>query len=121
MKYQVGQRVTGKINNVTDLGIFVSLPQHTSGLIHHNDFGDNWLHEKRHYQVGETIRVVVINNFKGKIGLSKIRVNDPSLIDHTNEFSATKKEDFLTVLAKTANDAEKEINKLQQELTNYAS
>lgn len=121
MKYQIGQRVTGKINNVTDLGIFVSLAHNTSGLIHHNDFGDNWLHEKYRYQVGEAIRVVVINNFKGKIGLSRVQINDPALIDHTNEFSTTKKEDFLTVLAKTAADAEKEIKKLQQELTAYAN
>lgn len=121
MKYQVGQRVTGRINNITDLGIFVSLPNNTSGLIHHNDFGDNWLHEKRRYQVGDLIRVVVINNYHGKIGLSKVRANDPALIDHTNEFSATKKEDFLTVLAKTVTDGQTVIKKLQQELSDYAN
>lgn len=120
MKFQVGQRVTGRINSVTDLGIFVTLPKHASGLIHHNDFGSNWVREQRKYQIGDSIRVVIINN-KGKIDLSKMRLNDATLIDPTNEFSNTKKEDFLPVLTKTMNDAQTEIKKLQQEMTNYAS
>lgn len=120
MKYQIGQRVTGIINNVTDLGVFVTLPKHVSGLIHHSDFGNNWAHERTNFKINDSIRVVVINNYKGKTGLSKTRVNDPELIDHTNQFSDTKKESFLAVLTKTNNDAQKEINKLQQELTKYA-
>ena len=120
MKFQVGQRVTGTINNITDLGIFVTLPKHMSGLIHHSDFGENWVRERANYQIGDSIRVVVINNFKGKIGLSRMRLNDSNLIDHTNEFSDVKKEQFLTVLTKTITDSEQEIKKLQQELNNYA-
>lgn len=46
MKYQVGQRVTGVINNITDLGIFLTLPGRRSGLIHHSDFENNWPREK---------------------------------------------------------------------------
>ena len=49
-----------------------------------------------------------------------MRLNDPDLIDHTNEFSDVKKEQFLTVLTKTITDSEQEIKKLQQELNNYA-
>ncbi len=121
MKYQVGQRVTGIINNITDLGIFMSLPQRSSGLIHRSDFGDNWEHERRRYQIGEQLRVVVVNFHKGKIGLSKMRVNDPDLIDHTNQFSDTKNENFLSTLTKTMQDGQKEIKKLQQDLNDYAN
>lgn len=39
-KYQAGNRVTGVINNITDLGIFVTLPNRHSGLVHHSDFGN---------------------------------------------------------------------------------
>ena len=46
-KYQAGNRVTGVINNITDLGIFVTLPNRHSGLIHHSDFGNNWPRESR--------------------------------------------------------------------------
>ena len=51
-KYQAGNRVTGVINNITDLGIFVTLPNRHSGLVHHSDFGNNWLRERRRYHVG---------------------------------------------------------------------
>ena len=121
MKYQVGQRVTGIINNINDLGIFVTLSHHQTGLIHHSDFNNNWLREKNNYHIGEQIRLVIIHNYKGKIGLSKMRVNDPDLIDHTNSFSDTKKADFTRVLSTTVSDAKKEIKKLEKDLISYAN
>ncbi|WEV70599.1 S1 RNA-binding domain-containing protein [Lactobacillus sp. ESL0785] len=120
MKYQVGQRITGVINNITDLGIFVTLPGRRSGLVHHNDFGNNWERERHNYQRGQKLRVVVVHHFKGRIELSKMRVNDPTLIDPTNQFSSTKKENFLTVLTKTSELAQAEIKQLHHELTHYA-
>ena len=48
MNYKVGQRLDGVINNVTDLGIFVTLPKHKSGLVHRNDFGSDWPRERQH-------------------------------------------------------------------------
>ena len=59
-KYQAGNRVTGVINNITDLGIFVTLPNRHSGLVHHSDFGNNWLRERRRYHVGDEVRVVMM-------------------------------------------------------------
>mgnify|MGYP002660797475 CR=1 FL=1 len=41
-KYQAGNRVTGVINNIRDLGIFVTLPNRLSGLLHHGDFVYYW-------------------------------------------------------------------------------
>ena len=55
-KYQAGNRVTGVINNITDLGIFVTLPNRHSGLVHHSDFGNNWLRERRRYHVGDEVQ-----------------------------------------------------------------
>jgi S1 RNA binding domain protein len=121
MRYQVGQRVTGVINKITDLGIFVTLPPNISGLVHHSDFGDNWFRERIRYKIGEPLRVVILHNYKGKIDLSKMRLNDPDLIDRTNKFSTTKEEDFLQVLNQTVVNGEKMIKKLQQELVDYAN
>ncbi|RHW54084.1 S1 RNA-binding domain-containing protein [Lactobacillus bombicola] len=121
MKYQVGQRITGVINKITDLGIFVTLPKNKFGLIHHKDFGTNWLHERQNYHSGQAIRVVVIHNYRGKISLSKMRVNDSQLIDQTNDFLETKKENFLSVLAETVSNSQTEIKKLEQELVIYAT
>lgn len=116
-KYQAGNRVTGTINNITDLGIFVTLPNRHTGLVHHSDFGNNWLRERRQYQVGDQVRVVVVHIHKGRFNLSIARVNDPKLIDHDNQFSATKPADFDRVLNQTNQDAKKEIAQLKQVLT----
>lgn len=119
MKYQVGQRVTGKINNITDLGIFLTLPGRRSGLIHHSDFENNWLREKMQHKIGDELRVVVVHNYKGRLGLSLTRVNDPQLVDHTNQFSGTKKENFEKVMNQTVADAVSEIKHLKTELEEY--
>lgn len=70
MKYQVGERVNGVINNITDLGIFLTLSHRHTGLIHYSDFGDNWLRERNRYQKGQELHVVIVHNRKGKLGLS---------------------------------------------------
>lgn len=119
MKYQVGRRLTGTINNITDLGIFVTLPGRHSGLIHHSDFGNNWLRVRNQHRVGEEIRVVIIHNYKGRLGLSLSRVNDPDLIDPANQFSKVKEQDFTRVLNQTVQDAQTEIKQLKQSLTEY--
>lgn len=116
MKYEVGQRVTGVINNITDLGIFLTLPGNKSGLIHHKDFDGNWLRERNQHRVGDELRVVVVHNYKGRLGLSLARVNDPDLIDHSNRFSKVKEQDFSKILNQTAADAKAEIKQLKQVL-----
>ena len=68
-RYQAGNRVTGVINNITDLGIFVTLPNKHSGLVHHGDFGNNWPRERRQYKVGQEVRVVVVHIHKGRFNL----------------------------------------------------
>lgn len=117
MKYQVGRRLTGVINNITDLGIFVTLPGRHSGLIHHSDFGNNWLRVRNQHRVGEKIRVVIIHNYKGRLGLSLSRLNDPKLIDPTNQFRKTPANAFLTTLNQTVQDAQTEIKQLRKVLT----
>lgn len=118
MKYQVGDRVTGQINNITDLGIFLTLPGHKSGLVHHSDFGNNWLRQRNQLKVGDKLRVVVIHNHKGRLALSLSRVKDPDLIDQHNQFSKTAKQDFDSVLNQTLADAKTEIAKLETTLKN---
>lgn len=115
-KYQVGSRVTGVINNVTKLGLFLTLPGGRFGLIHHSDFAGDWSRMKRRYKKGDQLRVVVVHSYKGRLALSLRKVNDPNLIDHANEFSQTKATDFAPVLKQTVQDAKKEIKNLQQVL-----
>lgn len=117
MKYEVGRRLTGVINNITDLGIFVTLPGRHYGLIHHSNFGNNWLRVRNQHQVGEKIRVVIIHNYRGRLGLSLSRLNDPKLVDPTNQFRKTPAQDFEQVLGQTVQDAKTEIKQLRKILT----
>ena len=116
MNYQVGQRLDGVINNVTDLGIFVTLPKHKSGLVHRNDFGDDWPRERQHWQVGDQVRVVVQNLRKGRLDLSIRRVNDPDLSDPTNQFSLLKAGEFDRVHNLVDQVARAEIKQLEAAL-----
>ncbi|KRL62567.1 S1 RNA-binding domain-containing protein [Lactobacillus psittaci] len=115
MKYQLGQRVTGKINNIVDYGLFVSL-NGVSGLVHESDFGANWEREKGHFQIGQEVRVVITKLEKHKVALSLKRVNDSDLVDPTNQFSDLAASDFETTLANLVEQSQSEIKKLKDDL-----
>src|SRR5699024_11496953 len=92
---------------------FVTLPHQHHGLIFHKDFDDKWESVKKKYSVGDEIRVVVINNHEGKISLSLSQVNNPDLVDPTNEFKDSK--DF-TPLAKLLEKSTDKIANLKNQL-----
>ena len=114
MKYITGLRIDGKINNIVDFGIFVDLPHNRHGLIHQSDFGERWEIVKDKYEVGQEVRVVVLNNKQGKIALSLTRVNDPQLIDSTNSFN--DKKNFSKTLTELVTQSTQEIKDLKEEL-----
>ncbi|CCI81263.1 S1 RNA-binding domain-containing protein [Lactobacillus hominis] len=114
MKFPIGLRITGKVNNVTELGVFVDLPHHHHGLIHHKDFGDKWASQRKKISQGDEIRVVIFNNYRGKIALSLARVNDPDLIDPTNSYN--NKADFSKSLTELLNDSRREIKTLKENI-----
>ena len=105
MKFPIGLRLNAKINNITKLGFFVTLPQHHHGLIFYKDFGDKWESAKTKYRVGDEIRVVIINNHQGKISLSLNQVNSPDLVDPTNMFKDS--EDFTPLVKLVESSTEK--------------
>lgn len=118
-KYQVGERVTGVINNITDLGIFVTLDARKLGLIHHSDWDGSWPSQRGRYRIGDEIRSVIVHVNKGKLGLSLARINDPDLIDPTNQYNQVKAADFAKVLNQTSAKAKKAISDLEQVLEEY--
>lgn len=111
MKFPVGLRVNATINNITPLGIFVTLPRHHHGLIHHKDFGERWSNMKNNFEKGQKIRVVVVANHNGKLALSLARVDDPNLLDPTNQFNQDKH--FAQTLTKLVSDADQVIEDLK--------
>ncbi|QNQ81799.1 S1 RNA-binding domain-containing protein [Lactobacillus sp. PV037] len=112
MKYKIGLRVNGKVNNITKTGIFVTLDKKHHGLIYYKEFGNDWKNIQAKYEKGQELRVVVINNKDGKLALSLKQVNNPDLVDPTNQFN--HQENFSKTLEEVINEADKKISSLQK-------
>lgn len=110
----VGSRFYGRINNITALGIFVTIDRGHSGLVHRSDFTD-WPNDHERYQIGDEVRVVVLSNENNRIGLSLSRLDDPALVDTTNIFSLTAPEEFEATLSQTLDEANQTIKQLEEQ------
>ncbi len=72
-KYEVGQKITGKVSNVTEFGIFIQLAPGIDGLVHISDF--SWTEHIEHpadrYKKGDLVEAVItgINKESKKISL----------------------------------------------------
>ncbi len=73
-KYKPGTRVSGKITNITDFGLFVELEEGIEGLIHVSQLpkGQEDTKDLKDYQVGDEIEAEVVNvsQKEKRIGLS---------------------------------------------------
>ena len=60
-KYKVNDIVEGLVTGITEYGIFVSLDEYYSGLIHISEISDNFVRDINNYvKIGETIKVKII-------------------------------------------------------------
>ncbi len=72
-QYEVGQKITGTISNVTEFGIFIQLAPGIDGLVHISDF--SWTEHIEHptdrYKKGDEVEAVItgINQQTKKISL----------------------------------------------------
>lgn len=62
-RYNVGQRITGRVKTITDFGVFVRLPEGVDGLIHISDL--SWTRHIKHpsevLRKGQKIEAVVLS------------------------------------------------------------
>jgi small subunit ribosomal protein S1 len=90
-RYQVGQRITGKVKTVTDFGVFVRLPEGVDGLIHIADL--SWTKHIRHpseiLKKGQKIDAVILSIDTGRermaLGIKQL-VIDPWEIEIPAKF-----------------------------------
>jgi len=81
-KYKAGDRISGKVSNVTDFGVFVELSDGIDGLVHVSDISwtDHISHPGEHYKKGDTVDAVVLSidseNKKISLGIKQLQ-NDP--------------------------------------------
>lgn len=84
-KYSNGNVVKGCVTGIEDYGIFVSLDNYYSGLIHISEISDSYVRNISDYvNIGETINVEILdvndNNFHVKLSIKNIdyRINKKS-------------------------------------------
>ena len=73
IKYEKGKIVTGYVTGIEKYGIFVSLDEYYTGLIHISEISSNYVRNVADFvNIGETIRmkVIEVDNMKHHIKLS---------------------------------------------------
>jgi uncharacterized protein len=61
----------GRVSNVTNFGAFVDIGVKRDGLVHPSQLSDRWVEDPRSVvQVGQVVRVLEVDQERGRIGLS---------------------------------------------------
>jgi small subunit ribosomal protein S1 len=74
--YKVGSKISGKITNITDFGIFVELEEGVEGLVHISEVENEKKDLSKEYQIGSDLeaKVMNVNTEERRIGLSVKRL-----------------------------------------------
>jgi len=81
-EFKPGQKIKGKISNITDFGIFVQLLPGIDGLVHISDLSwtEHIEHPSDRYKIGQEVEAIVLNidkdNKKISLGIKQLS-NDP--------------------------------------------
>ncbi|MGM0417660.1 MAG: 30S ribosomal protein S1 [Thermodesulfobacteriota bacterium] len=75
-RYKVGSKISGKITNITDFGIFVELEEGVEGLVHISEVDNEKKDLNKEYQIGDELeaKVMNVNTEERRIGLSVKRL-----------------------------------------------
>lgn len=79
--FEIGQKIKGKISNITDFGVFVQLLPGIDGLVHISDL--SWTehidHPKDRYSIGQEVEAVVLSidkdNKKISLGIKQLQTD----------------------------------------------
>lgn len=81
-KFKIGEKIQGKISNITDFGLFVQLLEGVDGLVHISDISwtDHVTHPSDRYKKGDTVEAIVLaidaENRKVSLGIKQLE-KDP--------------------------------------------
>ena len=86
-KFAVGEKVTGRVVNITDYGAFIEIEEGVEGLIHISEM--SWTKKVKHpsqiVSIGDTIEAVVLNldteNKRVSLGIKQIKPNPWNVIE----------------------------------------
>ena len=95
-KYKVGTKVTGKVTNITDFGIFVELEEGIEGLVHSSEISKSKSKSPLgKFQIDDVIQALVVNVSKEekKIALSLRKLQDKEFKDIYDDYKDSMKEE----------------------------
>ncbi|MCF7799931.1 30S ribosomal protein S1 [Candidatus Babeliales bacterium] len=77
-KFKVGEKISGKITNITDFGLFVQLLEGVDGLVHISDI--SWInhisHPSEKYKIGDVVNAIILSidasNKKVSLGIKQL-------------------------------------------------
>lgn len=100
-KYQKGEIISGKVTGIEDYGIFVSLDDQVTGLIHISEISDSFVKNVGDYaELNETIQAKVIDynldQKKLKLSIKNLQYRDSSklgekIVETSSGFSSLEK------------------------------
>ncbi|CAJ1188491.1 hypothetical protein FD33_GL000793 [Companilactobacillus paralimentarius DSM 13238 = JCM 10415] len=77
MTVEVGTKTEGKVTGITNFGAFVDLGEGQSGMVHISEVADGYVKDIHDVlSVGDTVRVLVLNEKDHKIALSIKQASD---------------------------------------------
>ncbi|RLB27904.1 MAG: 30S ribosomal protein S1, partial [Deltaproteobacteria bacterium] len=95
-KYKVGTKVTGKVTNITDFGIFVELEEGIEGLVHSSEISKGKSKSPLgKFQIDDVIQALVVNVSKEekKIALSLRKLQDKEFKDIYDNYKDSMEEE----------------------------
>jgi small subunit ribosomal protein S1 len=94
-KYKVGTKITGKVTNITDFGIFVELEEGIEGLIHSSEISKGKSKTSLgKFQIDDVIQSLVVNvsREEKKIGLSIKKLHEKEFKDIYSDYKSNMNE-----------------------------
>ncbi|MFD1417355.1 S1 domain-containing RNA-binding protein [Companilactobacillus keshanensis] len=77
MTVEVGSKAEGKVTGITNFGAFVDLGEGQSGMVHISEVADGYVKDIHDVlKVGDTVKVLVLNEKDHKIALSIKQASD---------------------------------------------
>ncbi|MEW6427971.1 MAG: 30S ribosomal protein S1 [Thermodesulfobacteriota bacterium] len=110
-KYRLGSKVSGKVTNVTDFGVFIELEEGIEGLIHVSEISKDKVNTPVGiYKVGDEIeaRVINVSAKDRKIGLSIKALSDDDEQSSYLQYQAKKEKEGPSTIGDLLNDAKKQ-------------
>lgn len=79
MELTVGAVLEGKVKSITNFGVFISLPDGRTGMVHISEVANAYVSDiRQHLTENQEVKVVVIGLENGKINLSIKRLESKS-------------------------------------------